>query len=110
MRFPLPKRAFPTGQQMGDYLELYAGNFGLTVDTGVRIERLEAPEGDGRPFVAIAGHRRYEAGQVIVATGPFERPRVPAFATELDPAIRQLHSSAYRNPSQLADGPCWSSG
>ena len=42
---------------------------------------------------------------MIVATGAFQRPRVPAFATELDPAIRQLHSSEYRNPSQLADGP-----
>jgi putative flavoprotein involved in K+ transport len=40
-----------------------------------------------------------------VASGAFQRPRVPAFATELDPAIRQLHSSAYRNPSQLAHGP-----
>ena len=105
MPFPLPKRAFPTGREMADYLESYAGSFGLMVDTGVRIERLEAPDGDGRPFVATAGDRRYEAGQVIVATGAFQRPRVPAFATELDPGIRQLHSSAYRNPSQLADGP-----
>ena len=40
-----------------------------------------------------------------MAAGAFQRPRVPAFATELDPAIRQLHSSDYRNPSQLADGP-----
>ena len=40
-----------------------------------------------------------------MATGAFQRPRVPAFATELDPGIRQLHSSEYRNPSQLADGP-----
>ena len=42
MPFPLPKRAFPTGREMADYLESYAGHFGLTVDTGVRIERLEA--------------------------------------------------------------------
>ena len=105
MPFPLPKRAFPTGREMADYLELYAGNFGLTVDTGVRIDRLESPAREGEPFVATAGDRRYEAGQVIVAAGAFQRPRVPAFATELDPAIRQLHSSAYRNPSQLADGP-----
>ncbi len=105
MPFPLPKRAFPTGREMADYLETYAGNFGLPVDTGVRIERLEAPAREGEPFVATAGDRRYEAGQVIVATGAFQRPRVPAFATELDPAIRQLHSSEYRNPSQLADGP-----
>ena len=30
---------------------------------------------------------------------------MPVFAAELDPRIRQLHSSEYRNPSQLADGP-----
>ena len=42
---------------------------------------------------------------MIVAAGAFQRPHVPAFADELDPGIRQLHSSEYRNPSQLADGP-----
>ena len=105
MPFPLPKRAFPTGREMADYLETYAAQFGSRVETGVRIERLEQPAAEGRPFVAIAGDRRYEAGQVIVATGAFQRPKVPDFATELDPAIRQLHSSDYRNPSQLADGP-----
>jgi putative flavoprotein involved in K+ transport len=41
----------------------------------------------------------------VVATGAYSRPRVPAFATELDPEIRQLHSSEYRNASQLHDGP-----
>ena len=105
MPFPLPKRAFPTGREMADYLETYAAQFGTRVETGVRIERLEQPAAEGRPFVATAGDRRYEAGQVIIATGSFQRPRVPDFATELDPAIRQLHSSEYRNPSQLAEGP-----
>ncbi len=42
---------------------------------------------------------------MIVATGPFQRPFVPEFASQLDPAIRQLHSADYRNPTQLADGP-----
>ena len=41
---------------------------------------------------------------MIVATGAHRIPRVPAFATELDPRIVQLHSSEYRNPSQLQDG------
>ena len=103
--FPLPKSAFPTGRQMADYLESYVGHLELPVDTGVRIERLETPGTEGEPFVAIAGDRRYEAGQVIVATGTFQRPHVPAFAAELDPRIRQLHSNDYRNPAQLADGP-----
>jgi putative flavoprotein involved in K+ transport len=103
--FPLPKWSFPTGPQMADYLESYADHFGLCVDTGVLIDRLEQPAADGQPFVAIAGGRHYEAGQVIVATGAFQRPHVPDFAKDLDRAIRQLHSSAYRNSSQLVDGP-----
>ena len=101
----MPKHAYPTGPQFADYLETYVERFGLRIDTGVRIERLEQPAADGQPFVATAGDRRYEAGQVIVATGAFQRPKVPAIAKQLDPSIKQLHSSQYRNPTQLADGP-----
>ena len=32
------------------------------------------------------------------------RPPAPAFASELDPSIVQLHSSEYRRPSQLREG------
>ena len=56
-------------------------------------------------LVAVAGHRRFRARQVIVATGAFSVPKVPAVASQLDTSIRQLHSSEYRKPSQLADGP-----
>jgi putative flavoprotein involved in K+ transport len=43
---------------------------------------------------------------VVVATGTFGRTAyVPAFAADLDPAITQLHSSQYRRPTQLKDGP-----
>ena len=52
-----------------------------------------------------AGDRRIRARQVIVATGAFTIPNIPEIAGRLDPAIRQLHSSEYRNPSQLTDGP-----
>jgi putative flavoprotein involved in K+ transport len=41
----------------------------------------------------------------VVATGVFRRPYTPEFAVELDPDITQLHSSDYRNLSQLQDGP-----
>ena len=105
MPHAMPEHAFPTGTQFADYLEMYADSFGLRVDTGVHIERLEQPGGESQPFVAIAGDRRYEAAQVIVATGAFQRPKVPAFAKQLDPAIKQLHSSQYRNPAQLNEGP-----
>src|SRR5262249_3477806 len=48
---------------------------------------------------------RFEAANVVVATGPQHLPRTPEFASELSPDILQLHSSAYRNPSQLQPGP-----
>ena len=45
------------------------------------------------------------AENVVVATGTFGRtPSIPDFALDLDPSIRQLHSSEYRKPAQLKPG------
>ena len=59
----------------------------------------------GSGFAVTAGDRVLEADQVILATGAFHHPRVPSLAGELDPEILQLHSSEYRRPAQLRDGP-----
>ena len=104
MAMPLPGHAFPTGQQMADYLEAYAKRFDLPVTTGVHVDRADAPATEGDTWTIAAGDRRFEARALIVATGDFTHPRVPSFAKDLDPAIRQLHSSDYRNPGQLAPG------
>src|SRR3712207_8803485 len=47
---------------------------------------------------------RFEAENVVVASGSLRRPRVPAFAADLDPSVAQLHSGAYRSPDQLPAG------
>jgi putative flavoprotein involved in K+ transport len=104
LRFPLPGHAFPSGTQMADYLETYAGHHRLPVRTGLRVDRV-APAARGDGFEMTAEGSRFRAQQVIVATGPFQRPYVPDFAARLDPAIRQLHSADYRDPHQLVDGP-----
>jgi putative flavoprotein involved in K+ transport len=105
MPFPASAYTYPTGRQMGDYLEAYAGRFGLPVRSGIRVDGVRAA-GDGRTgYVVTAGDERFEAAQVVVATGSFRTPHVPLFASQLDPGIRQLHSSEYRNLSQLRDGP-----
>ena len=101
-RFPAPGWSFPTKDEMAKYVEAYAERFSLPVRTGVRVQ--EMFERDGT-YVVRAGEATYEAADVIVATGGFPAPRVPAFASELDPSIRQMHSSEYRRPSQLAPGP-----
>jgi putative flavoprotein involved in K+ transport len=101
MRFPASSNAFPTKDEMGDFLEAYAVRFRLPVRTGVRVERVSRA-GDG--FLVEAGAVRYRARHVVVAMANYQEPRVPAFARELDPATVQLHSSGYRNPGQLAEG------
>jgi putative flavoprotein involved in K+ transport len=103
MRFPAASSHWPTGREMADYLEAYARRFDLPVRSGTRVERVEPI--DGGFVVSIADGGRLAARQVIVATGPFREPNVPAFAAELDPSIRQLHSHDYRNPAQLSTGP-----
>jgi putative flavoprotein involved in K+ transport len=101
MRFPAPPNSFPTKDAMGDYLESYARHFQLPVRSGVRVERLSRL---GDRFLVVAGDQSFEADSVVVAMAGWQRPRVPAFASELNPHIVQLHTFEYRNPSQLKPG------
>jgi putative flavoprotein involved in K+ transport len=101
MPFPAPAHAFPTKDQMANYLESYAARFNLPIRTGVKVDRLTKR---GNKFVVSAGNREFEAENVVVAMADFQSPRVPSFASELDPAIVQLHSSEYRNLGQLREG------
>ena len=103
MPFPAKGYHYPSGREMGDYLEAYARRHQLPVISDTWVERVRRTE-DDRFEVSAAG-RRFEADQVIVATGAFRRPRVPEVAARLDPTIRQIHSSEYRNPTQLRHGP-----
>jgi len=98
---PAPAWSFPTKDEMADYLESYAERFELSVRNGVTVDRLSKA---GGRFVVSAGESRFEAEHVIVATGAHRIQKVPAFASELDPRIVQLHSSEYLNPSQLQEG------
>src|SRR5919106_2441505 len=102
MAFPAPKPSFPTGYEMADYLEAYAARLELPVRSGVRVD---GPSQEGDRYVVTAGAQRFEADNVVVATGVFETPAMPEFAAELDPAIAQLHSNDYRSPTQLQPGP-----
>ena len=101
MPFPAPANSFPTKDDMADYLESYAVKFKLPVRTGVKVDRLSKR---ADKFVVSAGERLFEANNVVIAMANFQSARVPAFASELNPAIVQLHSSEYRNPSQLREG------
>jgi putative flavoprotein involved in K+ transport len=100
-RFPSNGGRMPTKDEMGDYLEAYAAERALPVRTGVRVDGVRR---EGDRYEVTAGAETFVAANVIVANGAHREPRVPLLARELDPSIVQLHSSEYRNPTQLRDG------
>ena len=105
MPFPGEPWSFPGKDQVADYLESYARRFELPIRLGVRVDRLSAaPDGNG--YVVATGTGPLHCDNVVVATGTFGRtPKIPEAAKDLDPTILQLHSSEYRRPGQLRDGP-----
>jgi putative flavoprotein involved in K+ transport len=96
--WPMQLSTFPTHDEMADYLEAYAHHFNLPVRSGVRVNQLSrSAEG----FRLATPQGELQAERIVVATGGYNTPFTPDFAGELAPEIRQLHSAAYRNPSQL---------
>ncbi|MEP6493233.1 MAG: FAD-dependent oxidoreductase [bacterium] len=101
MPFPAPRNKFPTKDEMADYLEAYAAKFELPVRTGVKVDNVSRL---GKRYIVAAGDLRFEAEHVVIAMANFQKPYVPSFAAELGGDIVQMHSSDYRNPSQLKEG------
>ena len=99
--FPGDRLDFPSKDDQADYLEAYAAHLGILVRTGVHVDRLGR---DGDRLVVEAGARRWEAENVVVATGGNQVPKVPELAARLDASVTQLHSRDYRNPAQLPEG------
>jgi putative flavoprotein involved in K+ transport len=99
--YPGPGWSYPTAKELADYLEAYALRFELPVRSGTSVRRLAK---EGERYVVDCGERRFVADSVVVATGFYGTPSIPDFASELDPRIVQMHSSEYRDPSQLRPG------
>jgi putative flavoprotein involved in K+ transport len=101
--FPGKRWTFPGKEDVADYLESYAAHWQLPIRLGTRVRNLAA-DGDG--YVVTTSTGTIRCANVVIATGTFGRtPRVPDFADQLRPSILQLHSSEYRRPGQLNDGP-----
>ncbi|PRY51892.1 putative flavoprotein involved in K+ transport [Geodermatophilus tzadiensis] len=98
--FPAPADTHPGKDEVADYLAAYAAHFALPVRVDSPVLRLHRdPDGS---FVATTPTGTVHARQVVVATGPFQTPHVPAMAQQLEPAVPHVHSAAYRNPAQLS--------
>jgi putative flavoprotein involved in K+ transport len=102
MAFPGDPDGYPTRDEVATYLERYAAAFALPVETRRRVTSLAA--GDEGFDLDVDGDGRVGADQVVVATGAFQTPRVPAIAGRLSPDVTQFHSAAYRSPDGVPAG------
>ena len=83
------------------YFDDYVRNFGLPVRCGVDVRIVERSQ---QGYVVRTGERNYQAENVVIATGLFQSPKVPAFSAAIPPGVKQIHSMEYKNPSELPTG------
>jgi putative flavoprotein involved in K+ transport len=102
LAFPGDSGNYPSRGEVAAYLTNYVRHFALPIELGSRVRSICKRNGS---YLVELDDRTYEADQVVVATGPFQVPRVPPIAERLDPDVVQLHSSAYRTPQAIGRGP-----
>ena len=76
LAFPGDPDSYPGRDEVVDYLTRYAEHFDLPVELDSEVLAVRA--GDDGGFVVELRDRAYAAEQVVIATGPFQTPRVPA--------------------------------
>ena len=101
LAFPGRPDSYPGRDDVIAYLIDYAKRFELPVELNSRVHSLRRENGS---YLVRLDDRTCTANQVVVATGPFQRPLVPALAEQLDSEVVQLHSTGYRSPHDIPDG------
>ncbi len=102
LEFDLHPDAFAAKDQVADYFEAYARQIDAPIRTGVEVRKVQ--RNIGRPgFTVETSAGSIQANRVVAATGPFQRPVIPAIAPTQG-RVMQIHSADYRNPGQLPEG------
>ena len=84
-------------------LEQYVERFHLPIQYGVQVNAVEQHD-NGRNYLVQTENGRFEAQNVVMATGLYQQPRLPAYSAALSRRLIQLHSSQYRHPQMLPAG------
>jgi len=95
--------AFLLRDEIVAYFESYVERFDLPVSYSVNVESV-APKVCGRGYVVETTIGIFEADNVVVATGLYQKPKLPAFSASLPPTITQIHSDEYKSPQRLPAG------
>jgi len=84
-------------------LEQYIARSQLPIRYGSFVKAVERDE-DAGEYIVRLGDKSFKANNVVIATGFFQKEKLPPYAKEITPDILQLHSGAYRNPQAFIEG------
>ena len=94
---------FATCAEVIAFIERYRQAIRAPVRIGVEVTALSrSATGDALRLETTDGP--IEADHVVIATGPYQEPIVPAISRTLPSGVLQVHSSGYRNPGRLPAG------
>jgi putative flavoprotein involved in K+ transport len=95
--------AFAKSSQVVEFIERYAKQIKAPLQFGVEVRSLRRDQDSGR-FILETSDQRVEAARVVIATGPFQKPSIPAQSHLLSADVLQIHASHYFNPERLPPG------
>lgn len=88
----------PHKDEMAEYLERYAEAFELPIHLETNVTGLSRQNGE---YLLESTRGKFSTEHVVIATGAYSNPHVPAFADEVSDERFTCHSSEYENPEQL---------
>jgi putative flavoprotein involved in K+ transport len=95
--------AFAPSREVVRFLDGYADFLKAPVRCRVEVALLE-PAADSCRYLLTTNNGAIEAANVVIATGPYQLPVIPAMSAHVPNNIFHVHSTAYRNSSQLPPG------
>lgn len=103
--FPYPgddPQGFMLKDQIVDYVEAFARKIAPPIVEGVAVNHVVRGKSGRLEVSTSAG--QFTTDHIVVATGGYDIPIVPAYAVSLPAHIHQVHSVDYRNPESLPAG------
>jgi putative flavoprotein involved in K+ transport len=95
--------SFAPKDEVVRYIENYASIIKAPLRCGVAVTTLKQKPGSLR-FRLETTEGEIEAANVVIATGPYQKPAILVEMMHAMPAVIHMHSSQYRNPTQLPQG------
>ena len=92
---------FMTMSEVVEVITSYAKDIGAPVHTGTTVTSVRQ-DGDG--FRVTTDHDEWQCATVVLASGAFNVPRVPAVSDAVPASVTMLTPMEYRNPDGLAEG------